>query len=193
MQLLGLLGALPPNSSQGIIYSCSCQLRGLKPAPAHSAHGGANGGWGLGKSTRHVCTDRQTDRQATVARDPTPLSHNTSLQAPGWARAPSPGSAQGIVEVILRLFPCSYLSHPLSNKQSDRKTNRPVARAVLTERQTAPSPTPRGFLTKVLHTEPLRLCSSHPQGITLLSILKAAPPPPPLFPPPFPSNALAGP
>lgn len=62
---------------------------------------------------------------------------------------------------------------PPSNKQSDRKTNRRVAWAVLTERQTLPSPTPTVFLTKFLQTGPLHFCSFYPKGIILLSVLKS--------------------
>lgn len=136
---------------------------------------GSQRGLGTGREPPPVC--RQTDGQATMARDLTRLSHNTSLQAPRWAQAPSPGSAQGAVEVILRLFPCSYLSRPRpTNSQTEKQTGQwpgPFSR----RGRPAPSPTPRVFLTKFLHTEPLRLCSSHPKGITLQSILKAGPPP----------------
>lgn len=77
--------------------------------------------WGLGTGQEHkACV--QTDRPQWPVTSP-PLSHNTSLQAPGWTQAPSPGSAQGIVEVILRLFPCSYLSRPHpTNSQTEKQT-----------------------------------------------------------------------
>lgn len=106
-----------------------------------------------------------------MARDPTPFSHNTSLQAPLAQSQQCLGNCGGYFKVVSM----SLSLPPPSNKQSDRKTNMPVAWTVLTERQIPPSPTPRLFPTKFLQIGPC-FCSSPPKGITLLSILKAVSP-----------------
>lgn len=66
------------------------------------------------------------------------------------------------MEVILRLFPCPYLPTPPSNKQSDRKTNRPRP-GLFSQRSRPihPSPSPRLSPTKFLQAGPLRFRSAH--------------------------------
>ena len=115
------------------------------------------GGRGWGKSAMHAC--RQTDTQARTAQTLPPQPRCRPQARP---LCPVPMGTEGIVEVILRLFPCPYLPTPPSNKQSDRKTNRPGPGLFSRRgRPILPSPSPRLSPTKFLQAGPLRFRSVH--------------------------------
>ena len=110
---------------------------------------------------RVQCT--RADRQTHRPERPRTLPPQPRCRPQARPLCPVPMGTEGIVEVILRLFPCPYLPPPPpSNKQSDRKTNRPGPGLFSRRgRPILPSPSPRLSPTKFLQAGPLRFRSAH--------------------------------
>lgn len=85
------------------------------------AHKGASGGWEQGKGAVHTCIHRQTDTQARVARK---LAPSATVQ-PKLEQSAQALEHQGNCGGYFKVVSMSLSPPPPSDKQSDRKTNRP--------------------------------------------------------------------